>query len=73
MVALATSFLTDPWTPAEIADLDREIAQLRNDVSHLRGVLKRPDVTGTYAQKIGWQLEAAERGLARYLRIREGI
>lgn len=72
MVAIAASLLA-PWTPDELADLDREIARERESVLHLRGVLKRSGVTGTYAIKVGWQLAAAERGLARYLRMREGM
>lgn len=71
MAAIAPSFLT--WTPEEIADLDRDIARLHDGVLELRGVLARPNVTGTYAVKVGWQLAAAERGLARYQRIRETL
>lgn len=65
MVALC-SFLADPDDQA--AETARQLAAAEADVQRFRGVLARPSVTGSWADKIGWQLEAAARAVARLRR-----
>jgi hypothetical protein len=40
-----------------------ELAAAREDVARFRSALARPEVVGAWAEKIGWQLRAAERSV----------
>lgn len=68
MAAIAASFLTDPWTPTEIADLDREIAQCERYEERM-AYGKRPTDLG-YAAALREARDANLRGLARLRKLR---
>jgi hypothetical protein len=48
-------------TPLIWTDEDEQLyVRALDDVQRFKGVLARPNVTGTWAEKISWQLRAAE-------------
>lgn len=56
-------------SPSDIADLDQEIAEVREQIQHLKGSLRRP-WNEQQATKMRYQLDAARRHRDRLEKVR---